>query len=325
MTSPNPGYNPGMLSVALAILSAAPVLAAVVDAPAAPAPLPFSVVAAMSARPAASLPSFLSVADPSGRALLAEIVGAAQASPTARRVLNKAALAAQARGRPLVVELSAMQDLGAYSYDTGVLSLNLHGQSSNPRSHVSTLIHELVHFMQRDLPLPSDLLETELEAYVVDFRVSRELDIKAPRGSFNAYAQGALKKGLSPFMAVLGRQYRQNAPLWRTRTRDYESRLNSVLEKSSSKLAKLEDKRAKKNLMLEQMRGLGQTESEIDAYREDSLPPIDAAAMKLRRVMDWARKDLAVLADPATLRQARAYSRAVIRRARAFQRLFARD
>ena len=126
-------------------------------------------------------------------------------------------------------------------------------------------------------------------------------------------------------MAVLGRQYRQNAPLRKTSARDYEARLHSVLERSSAKLAKLEAKRAKRNRALEQMRGLGQTESEINAYREDFLPPIDAAAARLRRVVEWARKDLAVLADPTTLKQARAYSRAVIRRARAFQRVFARD
>ena len=314
-----------MLAAALALLLAAPAFAVVIRAPAAPA-LPAScVVTPISAAPDASLPSFLSVADPGGRIMLADIIRAAQASPTARRILNQAALTAQIRGRPLAVEIAPLKELGTYSYDTGVLSLSLHDINDNPQANVSTLMHELVHFMQRDLPLPSDLLETELEAYIVDFRVSHELGVKAPSDSFNASAQKELKKGFEPFMELLSAQYGEDALLWKTRSRAYEARLRSVLQRSSSKLKSLQTKRADKNRVLEQMRNMGQSESELDAYRDDALLPLDAAVKNLERALEWARKDLAVLADPETRRQARAYSHSVVRRARAFQKIFARD
>ena len=206
-----------------------------------------------------------------------------------------------------------------------MLSLSLHDINDNPQANVSTLMHELVHFMQRDLPLPSDLLETELEAYIVDFRVSHELGVKAPSDSFNASAQKELKKGFEPFMELLSAQYGEDALLWKTRSRAYEARLRSVLQRSSSKLKSLQTKRADKNRVLEQMRNMGQSESELDAYRDDALLPLDAAVKKLERALEWARKDLAILADPETRRQARAYARSVIRRARAFQKVFARD
>ena len=95
-----------MLIAALALLLAPPALAVAVRAPTAPALLPSSVVAPISSAPDASLPSFLSVADPGGRIMLADIIRAAQASPTARRILNQAALTAQMRGRPLAVEIA---------------------------------------------------------------------------------------------------------------------------------------------------------------------------------------------------------------------------
>ena len=313
--------------LALALFFAAPAPCVVVRAPAAPpAAVPSSIVPAISAASGATLPSYLSVADQGDRTLLANILHAAQASPTAQSVLNRVALTAEAHGRPIAVEISKSEsDLGAYSYDTGILTLNLQDVKGSPNANVATLIHELRHFMQRDIALPSDLLETEVDSYITDFRVSRELGYKQPSDDFNAYAQTILKKGLKPFMLALRKQYPEDAFLWSTPTRDYQARLHSIIEKNNSKLEKKKAERAKKMGIMEQMRGIGQPQSEIKAYRQDNLPKIDARIVSLSRAIQWARKDLAILSDSAALRKARAYARAVIRRARTLQKELARD
>ena len=239
-------------------------------------------------------------------------------------MLSRVELMAQTRGRPVVVEVSkSRSDLGAYSFDTGVLTVNL--VNGNPNANVATLGHELVHYLQQNMRLPSDLLETEVEAYITDFQISRELGYKQPRGEFNSAAQRNIKKGFGTFMRMLRKQYPEDASLWNTTTRDYKDRLHSIIKDSRAKLAAERDDLAKRKGTIEQMREAGYLKSEIKAYRQDNLPKIDARIVKFRRLIQWARKDLVVLSDPATLREARAYARSVVRRAREFQKKFAHN
>ena len=192
----------------------------------------------------------------------------------------------------------------------------------NPRANVSTLIHELQHLLQTQRELPSDLLETELESYILDFRVGREMGDKPRRGSYDERAQAAFKRGFEPFMEFLAKEYPEDAPMWKTRSRDYAARLRKGLSASEAKLDSLEKSRAERLRVLEQMRGLGHSEPELRNYRQDSIGPLDAAIQTMTRAVDWARADLAILADPATREQARAYARSVVRRARAYQKVF---
>jgi|CXWL01.1.fsa_nt_gi hypothetical protein len=316
-----------MLVVAsLLSLLAIPAPCGVVRAPTAPAALPASIVPTASAATASTLPSYLSVADPASRLQVAGILSAAQGSPTAHAVLKRVAQTAQAHGRPVVVEVSkSKNDLGAYSYDSAVLTLNLQDVGGNPNANVATLVHELVHYMQRDIKLPSDLLETEVESYITDFRVSQELGYKPPADDFNAALQKSMKRGFKPFMRTLHKQYPDNAFLWGTPTRDYQARLQSIIQESRPKLAEAVADRAAKKLVIDQMREIGQPQSEIKAYRQDNVPKIDARIVKYRRLIQWARKDLAILSDSKALRTARAYARSVVRRAREFQKEFTRN
>lgn len=274
--------------------------------------------------PVSILPSYLSVADPADAARLSAVLQAAQASPTAVAVLAQVAQAAEARGRPVVVEVVKMKESGTYNLDWGVLSLRRRDLKDAPRANVATLIHELQHLLQARQSVPSDLLETELEAYVVDFRVARELGDKPKRGSYDARAQEAFKEGLEPFLGYLRKQYPEDAQLHKTKTRDYEQRLRRGLEASTNKLERLNGERTARMRVLEQMRGLGHAETELNNYRQDAVAPIDAAIATMNRAIDWARKDLALLANPETRAKARAYARSVIRRARAFQKIFSR-
>lgn len=312
-----------MLAAALALFLSLPLQAGVVRAPVELGRLPLS-AASSAASPIPSLPSYLSVADPADGARLAAVLQAAQTSPTAVAVLAQVARAAEIRGRPVVVEVVKMKESGTYNLDWGVLSLRRRDLNAAPRENVSTLIHELQHLLQTQRDLPSDLLETELEAYVVDFRVSRELNEMPRRGSYDARAQTAFKEGLEPFLGFLRKQYPEDAQLHKTRTRDYEDRLRRGLETSRQRLERLQSERDARMLVLEQMRGFGHADAELENYRQDAVAPLDAAIQTMNRAIDWARKDLAVLASPETRAQARAYARSVIRRARAFQKIFSR-
>ncbi len=314
-----------MTAAWLFVLLCLPARAAVVRAPLGEIPGLGGAAAVYAPSFVPVLPSYLSVANPADGLLLADIVRAAQASPTAMAVLAQIEQTAAKRRRPIAVEIVAMKESGAYNLDTGVLSLRRRDMAEGPRANVSTIIHELQHLLQSGRTLPSDLLETELEAYVVDFRVSREMNDKPPRGSYDARAQAAFKRGLEPFMGFLRREYPEDAQLHKTRSKDYESRLRGELAASESRRAELAVERAERVRVLEQMRALGHAPSELGAYERDSIGPLDAALDALDRAIDWARKDIAILADPQTRAKARAYARSVVRRARAYQKIFARD
>lgn len=278
-----------------------------------------------AAAPVPALPPYLSVASPADAALLAGVVQAAQASPTAVAVLAQVALAAEARGRPVVVEVLKMKEAGTYNLDWGVLSLRRSDMRDEPRSNVSTLIHELQHMLQTaNRTLPSDLLETELEAYVVDFRVGRELGENPEPGSYDARAQDAFKLGLEPFLAYLREQYPEDAQMHKTRSRTYEKRLLRGLDASEAELARLGREKSERAGVLKQMNDLGHSPDEVRNYGRDAIAPIDAAIDNAERAIAWAKKDLSVMGSLELRAKARAYARSVIRRARAFQKIFSR-
>lgn len=313
-----------MHSAVLALLLSLPAHAGVARAPAALGRLPLSAASAAAAS-LPLLPPYLSVADPADGARLAAVLQAAQASPTAVAVLAQVARAAEVRGRPVLVEVVDMKEAGTWNLDWGVLSLRRGAMDAPPRENVSTLIHELQHLLQTRPGIPSDLLETELEAFVVDFRVGRELGVRPSPGSHDARAQAAFKEGLEPFLGYLRAQYPENAQLHKTRSRAYEARLRAGLEDSTAELARLGAERADRERVLARMRALGHPETQLENYRQDSIAPVDAELSTMRRAIGWAKADLAIFADPASRARARAYARSVIRRARAFQRIFARD
>ncbi len=312
-----------LIAALLALLMSLPAYAGVARVPLEIVQRPFPAASSISASTPA-LPPYLSVANPADSARIAGILRAASASPTAVAVLARVAQAAEARGRPVIIEAAGMRESGTYNLDWGILSLRRRSLNAEPRTNVATLIHEFQHLLQTDRNIPSDLLEAELEAYVVDFRVSRELKDRPRRGSYDARAQAKFKEGLEPFMGFLRKQYPEDSPLHRTRSRDYENRLRAGLERSHSTLKRLQSERRSRRRVLEQMREVGHLNSELAAYRQDVVAPLDAAIMVMNRVIEWGKKDIAMLANPKTRAKARAYARSVIRRARAFQKVFSR-
>ncbi|UPT74190.1 MAG: hypothetical protein M0D55_20650 [Elusimicrobiota bacterium] len=312
-----------MLVFAAALLLAAPAWCGVARSPAGIPGLPASSVGAAGPYISA-LPPYLSVANPADAVMLARVVNAAQASPTAVAVLAEAAKAAEQRGRPVVVEVVKMAESGTWNIDWGILSLRRKDLSRDPRANVATLIHELRHMLQAQADIPSDLLEAELDAYVVDFRVDRELGQK-PTRPYDKRAAAAFKQGLEPFMEFLRKEYPEDAAMWRTRSLAYRFRLEKQLFQAEASRAALAAKRAERAATLERMTNLGHAPSELENFRQDALAPIDSKLQTADRLIAWARRDLAIFSSPARLASARRYARNAIRRARAFQKRYSPD
>lgn len=297
---------------------------AVVRAPAEIPGLPAPAVGGLDGGHIDALPPYLSVANPADAVLLSRIVTAAKASPTAAAVLAQVAQAAQVRGRPVVVEVVKMKESGTWNIDWGILSLRARDLQRDPRQNVATLIHELRHMLQGASDIPSDLLEAELDAYVVDMRVDRELGVK-PSRPYDKRAAAAYKRGLEPFMGFLKKEYPEDAALWRTRSLAYRMRLEKQLDDAERSKAALEAGRAERAATLARMESLGHPAGDLENFRQDVLAPIDSKIATVDRLIAWARKDLAIFSDPARLASARRYARNAIRRARAFQKRYARD
>jgi hypothetical protein len=304
-----------------ALLLASSASAGVVRAPAVIPGLP---APALGASFQAGLPPYLSVASPADASLIASVVQAAQASPTAVAVLAEVAKAAEVRGRPVVLEVVKMKESGTWNIDWGILSLRARDLKRDPRKNVATLIHELRHMLQTQADIPSDLVEAELDAYVVDMRVDRELGVK-PSRPYDKRAAAAFKQGLPQFMDFLKKEYPEDAALWRTRSLAYRVRLESQLSSAQRSRAELAAKRAERAATLERMSALGHPPADLENFRQDVLAPIDAKLQTVDRLIAWARKDLAIFSSPERLASARRYARNAIRRARAFQKRFARD
>ena len=265
---------------------------------------------------APALPAYLSVANRADAAWVAQVIQAAQASPTALRVLRGVEQAAAARGRPVVVEVASIKEAGTYNYDWDALSLRRKDMKDGPAAAVPTLIHELQHMLQKPLYVPSDLLETELEAYTVDFRTARELGLKPKKGSYDDRAHRAFKKGVPAFVKFLEKEYPEDQALYRRSTEEYSAKLEKQLARAEKQLARAKEERAEKKAVLAQMERLGQGAKERRNYKEDALGPVERLIDDLRRAREYALADLALLRDPAKRQAARRYARNVIRRAR---------
>lgn len=265
---------------------------------------------------APALPPYLSVANPTDAAWVARVVQAAQASPAAMRVLRGVEKAAAARGRPVVIEVANIKEAGTYNYDWDALSMRRKDMKDGPVAAVPTLVHELQHMLQKPLYVPSDLLETELEAYTVDFRTARELGLTPKKGTYDERAHRAFEKGVPAFVDFLVKEYPEDQALYSRSTREYSARLEKQLARTEKKLEKARAELDEKKAVLAQMERLGQPAKERRNYREDALGPVERLIDDLSRAREYALADLAVLRDPAKREAARRYARNVIRRAR---------
>lgn len=260
------------------------------------------------------LPSYLNVADEGHRLWVAAIVEAARQSATARRILRGVEAMVARRGRPVIIAVESLRsNNGEYVYDFEVVKMAAGYRSKEPRQAVHTLIHELLHVVQKDMVLPVDALEMELEAHIVGVKVMRELGLKPEKGSFELLVDRHFRKGgLKDLAAWLAKEYAVNISLAEG-IEAYMAVLFERVDKSERRLARLAKALKGKRAVLESMIAVGQPEAMIEGYRLDEVGPVERKIREETLAMGWAMRDLELLASPEGRARAVAFGKKVRR------------
>jgi hypothetical protein len=106
-----------------------------------------------------------------------------------------------------------------------------------------TLAHELLHVAQHAQGLPSNALELEIEAHLLDLELLAELGVKPPKNTFARQAYDALREGPKKFaeliaMAVPGSPYLGDSTFEEIADQ-LESELDSMQDRKGARAAAL--------------------------------------------------------------------------------------
>lgn len=270
--------------------------------------------------PVPALGSGLRMAQPDHDSWLASVGGLLAQTRTGRRVLRDIDALAASRGRPVLLDIKAIGNNGEFRYDSDILVMDVGHLKRDPYQSAPILAHELQHVLQRAQELPADALELEIESYTVESRVWSELGVEPDAGTFARSARAKLMKGPAVFAKWLGDEYKNNIPLYGSNVDAYVARLEKKLKSSKALEAKTLRKKAAVERVIATMRENGQSEESIAAYRREDLEPLERSLRDNAFSRAWLERDLLLLSTPEGRERFRAYSRGVMRRARALSR-----
>lgn len=219
------------------------------------------------------------------------ILGAAQASPTAMAVLDRAALLR--KERPIAVSFKDTgRDLGYFDYNRGdlVMSRRYFGKG-DPRRAVPTLVHEILHVAQHEARTPAEALERELEAHALTIRILDELGLKDDN-PFTEAARAYLTASPAEFRDWMRLQHHlkyEHRPRARA---EILSELEYDYEEAQDRLGRLEEALNKTPSSRELRRRYDEAESRAFGIAED-MDRLSPAGW--RRYKRWSAKVWAVL------------------------------
>ncbi|MDE2492108.1 MAG: hypothetical protein KGM24_14765, partial [Elusimicrobia bacterium] len=273
---------------------------------------------AESARAAALFDgSGLRAVDPGDEEWLAAAVETLGRTRTGRRVLRGTRRLAETRGQATLVLLKPISNNGEFRYDSDLLVMDAAHRRTAPERSAPILAHELQHVLQRQLGLPSDALELEVESYSVESRVWSELGVEPARGSFAAEARRRLLKDPDAFLGWLGGQYDNNRLLHGDSMKGYVRWLKDERAKAVRRRARgLRDLEAARRIA-DAIRAEGKPKKVRRAYAREEIEPIERRLRDADDEIAWCERDLELLSSPEGRARFRAYSRRVVRRARA--------
>ncbi|MBI5211675.1 MAG: hypothetical protein HY927_17030 [Elusimicrobia bacterium] len=270
------------------------------------------------------LPPFLAVADDADRAWVARTLAEAMLTRTGRQVLRRASAVASRRGRPILVQLEELRsENGSFVYDWDMLQLARSLMRDDTGEAAPVLVHELLHVVQRDIGLPSDSLEMELEAHVATLQVFRELGRRPSRRTFSYQFERALLRGGVPgAVRWLGSQYGGNIGILDGGTvAGYIEELEKRRKSAVASIAKDERLLARRTAVLDEMRSAGHPPEALASYEADQLASLRERLRGKRATLGWAERDLAILRSPEGVRHYRGFAQRVQKRVERFHRL----
>jgi hypothetical protein len=262
----------------------------------------------------------LRVADPAHAAWLAELNEALARSKTGRRVLRDIARLERTRGNPTLVVVKPIGNNGEFRYDSDLLVMDAAHLKRPAEQTAPIFAHELQHVLQRALGLPADALELEVESYTVENRVWSELGVRPARGSFALMARRRLLKDADGFLVWLSEQYKDNRVLHGETTESYAGWLRKKRTGVGRRIARAEKELEKARRVAAAMRAEGKPEAAVRSFVQDDVEPVERRIRDSLVEKNWIERDLGILSTAEGRRRFRAYSRGVIRRARALSR-----
>ena len=241
-------------------------------------------------------------------------------SKTGRRVLRDIDALSARRGHPTLVVVKRIANNGEFRYDADIVVMDAAHRRRDPAQVAPIFAHELQHVLQRAMGLPADALELEIESYTVENRVWSELGVEPEPRSFARMARARLLRDTDEFITWLGEQYKENHALHGETDAAYSRWLEEQAEKIARRVKRAEkDLRAAKRVA-ERMKAEGKPESAVRSFIQDDVEPVERRLRDLAAERDWNLRSQALMADPVARAGFRAYSRGVIRRARALSR-----
>lgn len=251
---------------------------------------------------------------------LASVLGELMRSRTGRRVLRDIARLEARRGYPVLVDVEHISNNGEFRYDSDILVMDSSHRRSDPALTAPIMAHELQHVLQRAMDLPTDALELEIESYTVENHVWSELGVSPPKHSFAAQARRKLLQGGDVFVEWLARQYKNNFSLHGRTMAGYTEKVEAQRATTLKRIERARKAVAVAERAIEVMRASGMPEDAVAAHAREALGPAQRRLKEAEVILAWCDRDLALLADEAGRARFRAYSRGVIRRARALAR-----
>lgn len=258
-------------------------------------------------------------AKPDDAQWVGSVMEALRGSRTGRRVLSDVEELARRRGRPVIVDVAKISNNAEVRYDSGLLVMDRNHRRKDPALAAPIMAHELQHVLQKAQGLPVDALEMEIESYTVEARVWDELGLAPAPRSFARMAKSRLQRDPDAFFAWLGEQYDKNRLLHGGTMESYVTWLELQREKSRKKLKRYRRRIAEAERVMQTMAEAKVPAKQIDAHRHDELLPAQADLRGEELTLSWIERDLARLATEEGREAFRAYSRGVIRRARAMR------
>ena len=159
--------------------------------------------AGLSASREATPAPWLALKDKKHAAALDAAVRLARGTKAGRRAFDAAEKALGDGSLPLDVK-DLGRNYGEYDYLKGRLSLDrkmfLPGREAEL---AGTLAHELLHVAQHAQGLPSNALELEIEAHLLDLELLAELGVTPPNDTFARQTYDALRQGPKQFAALI--------------------------------------------------------------------------------------------------------------------------
>ncbi|PIP81644.1 MAG: hypothetical protein CO113_12915 [Elusimicrobia bacterium CG_4_9_14_3_um_filter_62_55] len=275
---------------------------------------------AFAADPSAALPPYLKIADAEDAAYLSRLYAAALRSKTGRAVLQRVEEYTGNGREPVIVEF-AEEDGGSFTFDWEVVRMSKGYKADSDEKAAAALIHELVHVLQKGEDLPFYGVELELEAYIAQFKVVRELGAVWGKDDFHHGAYRSLKASVEGFlkMLVAQPQYKDSLSLIGSDFRKFEEQLRGMERKAQRTADQMEAYLKDREATLKRLRKLGVSERRSDAYRGKEVLASEEILVSWELEIHRVRRDLRILRTPVGRHRYLDFSRRVLREARAFR------